>query len=808
VFTAIILFTLAISIGANTAIFSVVEGVLLKPLAYPQPDQLAGLSYIAPGINMADLNMAPFLYFIDREQNRSFSDIGVYDGDSFSVVGAGVPERVLGMDVSASTLRILSAKPALGRLFTDADDAPEAPPIVLISYGYWQKHFGGDAGAVGRTITMDGKPRQIVGVLPRDFRFLDNDDTSLMIPLGWDRSKTKLGGFNDRALARLRPGVTLEQASADLTRLVPIAIQSFPAPEGFSAKIFEHAGLAPSLRPLKRDIIGDVDKVLWVVLGSLALVLMIACANVANLLLVRVEGRRQELAVRAALGAGMRRIAADLLFESLALGFAGSLLGLGLASLALRGLEAAKPVGLPRLHEIAIDPTTLLFTLGLALVTSLLIGAIPVLRYAGGRAKTSLSLREGSRGQSQSRQQNRTRGALVVLQVALALVLLICSGLMIRTFYAMLRVSPGFVAPETLETFRMYLPDTFIPDTEGERLVRTEQVIQDKLAAIPGVSAVSFGSGIPLDRRGENDPIYAQDRAYAEGDLPPIRQFRFVSPGYFATLGTRLVAGRDMTWQDNYGKQPVAVVSENLAKEYWQSPANALGKRIRVASNDDWREIVGVVADVHQDGVDHPAPTIVYWPLLMGPFEGQKDRAERYITFTVRSDRAGSSALLQEMQKAVWSVDADVPLAEPRTLGYLYTRSMARTSFTLVLLCMAGSMALLLGIVGIFGVISYAVSQRTREIGIRMALGAQRAEITGMFVRQGILLTGIGVVCGLGAALGTMRFLKSLLFEVNPVDPVTYSVITGLILGISWVACYLPSRRAASIEPVNALRAE
>ncbi len=808
VFTSILLLTLAISIGANTAIFSVVEGVLLKPLAYPQPDQLIGVTYTAPGVGIADVDIAPFLYFIDREQNHTLADIGVYSGDSFSVTGTGTPERALGLDVTAATLPILGVKPLLGRLFTETDDSPSGAATVLISYGFWQKHFGGEASAVGRTISMDGKPRQIIGVLPREFRFLDNEETSLIIPMGWDRSKTKLGGFGSHALARLKPGISLQGANTDLARLIPIAIQSFPAPEGFSAKVFENSRLAPVLHPLKRDVIGDVDKVLWVVLGSLGMVLLIACANVANLLLVRVEGRRQELAVRAALGAGWGRIAGDLLLESLTLGVTGSILGLGLTALALRGLEAAKPVGLPRLHEIGIDPTVLLFTLGLAIMTSLLIGAIPVLRYAGAARGASLGLREGSRGQSQSRQQGRTRGALVVLQVALALVLLICSGLMIRTFNAMLHVDPGFRAAESLETFRMYLPDTRIPDSEGERLIRAEQVIQDRLAAIPGVSAVAFGSGIPLDGRSTNDPIYAQDRAYAESDLPPLRRFKFVSPGYFAALGTTIVAGRDLTWQDNYGRQPVVVISENLAKELWQSPTHALGKRIRVASNDSWREIVGVVADVHDEGVDHPAPATVYWPLLMGPFEGRKDRAERYITFLVRSDRAASSALLWEMQRAVWSVDSDVPLAEPRTLGYLYSRSMARTSFTLVLLSLAGAMALLLGIVGIFGVISYAVSQRTREIGIRMALGAQRAEITNMFVRQGVLLTGIGVVCGLATALGTMRFLKALLFEVNPVDPATYAIITGLILGISWVACYLPSRRAASVEPVDALRAE
>ena len=564
--------------------------------------------------------------------------------------------------------------------------------------------------------------------------------------------------------------------------------------------------IAPNLRPLKQDVIGNVANVLWVLMGSIAMVLLVACANVANLLLVRVEGRRQELAIRAALGAPWKRTAGELLFESLLIGLSGSLIGLGLAFAALKALVAAAPTGLPRIHEIGIDLNVLLFTLGLALFTSLLIGAIPVFKYAG--VKATSGLREGGRALSQSRERHRARKALVIVQVALALVLLICSGLMIRTFQALTHVDPGFTSPDSLETFRFYIPESQIPDTQPERVVHQQQEIANKLAAIPGVSSVSFSNSVPLDGYDTNDLVYAQDHVYAEGELSPIRRFKFISPGYLATLGTHLVTGRDITWDDTYNKHPVALISENFAKEYWHTPQSALGKMIRVATTDPWREVVGVVQDVHEDGVDQAAQSTVYWPVMMDNFEGQKTELRRGVAFAIRSSRAGSQAFMNEVQQQVWSVNSAVPLADPTTLGELYTKSMARTSFTLVLLCVAGAMALLLGVVGIYGVIAYTVSQRTREIGIRMALGAQRKQLTGLFIRQGLVLTGIGAGCGLVVAFVTMRLMSSILFNVSPVDPLTYIVITAGLVATACLACYLPSRRAASVNPVNALRSE
>ncbi len=806
VFTGVTLLTLAVGVGATTAIFSVVESVVLKPLEYPRSEQLVGVWLTAPGIGFQKMGLGPAIYFIDREQSATLQDVGVYWSDSYSVTGTGEPENLRGMVVTEGTLPILGAHPVLGRLFSQQDDTPGAPDTVLISYAYWQQKFGGSASAIGRSIVVSAKPREVVGVLPRDFHFLDEADPALIFPMQWDRSTTKLGNFSYGAIARLKPGMTLAQANADQARLLPVAIHSFPPWEGFRTDDFEKARLGPDLHPLKEDVIGNISAALWVLMGSIAIVLLIACANVANLLLVRVEGRRQELAVRYALGAGAGDIAGSILIEGLILGLAGSILGLALAFGALRILVAMAPTGLPRLHEIAIDVPVLLFTVGIAVFVSFGIGMVPAIKYTRSNLRSALS--ESGRGQSQSRERQGARKVLVAVQVALSLVLLICAGLMIRTFRTLVNVNPGFVQPSTLETFHVYVPRAQIPDTQLERVVRLEQQILENIASVPGVSSVAITSAVPMGGNGYRDPIFVRDRPYKEGEIPPPRRFKFVSPGFFAAMGMPLIAGRDLTWSDAFEKRTVAIVSENLAREYWNDPASALGKQIRATSSDDWREIIGVVGNVRDDGLDKPASSAIYWPRLQDRFDGEQEFLLRDVAFVVRSPRAGSAALLKELQRAVWSIDPEMPLADPTTVGELYTKSMARTSFTLVMLCVAGGMALMLGIVGIYGVISYAVSQRTREIGIRMALGAQPKELTTMFVKQGLWLTGIGIACGVVTAFAAMRLMSSLLFGVSSRDPWTYAGTIACVVAVSWLACYLPSRRAATVDPVNSLRAE
>jgi predicted permease len=803
-FTAVTLITLAAGVGANVAVFSVLEGVLLKPLPYPRPDGLISVWYVAPAIGMKELLSSPSTYFIDRDQNRTLQDIGLFTGDDVNLTGSGEPERVRALDVTDGTLPLLGIAPQIGRWFTRQDDSPNGADTVMLTYGYWRHKFGGDPSIVGRSLTIDGKPHTVIGVLPQRFNFMDQDVPPLILPFKFDRTKTFLGNFSYRAIARLRPGVTIEQAGSDLARLMPVINQSFPAPKGFSLKLFEQANIQPSLRPLKQDVVGDVGATLWVLMGSIGLVLLIACANVANLLLVRAEGRQQELAIRAALGAGWGRIAGELLFESLMLGLMGSVVGLGFAYAALRALIAMAPSGLPRLAEIGVDGRVLLFTLAVAILASLLFGAVPVFKY--GRAHLGTGLREGGRTLSQSREQHRARSVLVVVQVALALVLMICSGLMIRTFRALTRVQPGFTAPAEVQTLRLSIPTSEAKD--NVQVVHMEQAIAQKIGLISGVRSVGISSTIPMDGSGSFDPVFAEDRTYAEGKIPPIERFKYVSPEFRATLGTPLVAGRDLTWSDVYDKLPVVLVSERMARAIWHSPEQALGKRVRVGTNDEWKEVIGVVGDVYDDGINQGPATSLYWPIMTAHFYGEDVHIQRDMSFAIRTPRAGSESFLGEVRQAVWSVDPNLPLADVHTLQYYYGESMARTSFTLIMLAVAGGMALLLGVVGLYGVIAYSVLQRRREIGIRMALGAKRQELTGMFVRHGLILTATGVAFGLIAAFAVMRLMTSLLFHVSPLDPVTYGAVAAGLVATAMLASYIPSRRAATVDPVQALRGE
>jgi putative ABC transport system permease protein len=640
-------------------------------------------------------------------------------------------------------------------------------------------------------------------VLPDTFRFLDRKP-ALVLPLRLDRSKTFLGQFSYSALARLKPGVTIASANADVERLLPVALQRFPPPPGYNAKMFQEARLAPRLGSLKQDLVGDVSTVLWVLMGTIGMVLLIACANVANLLLVRAEGRQQELAIRVALGAGRAQIARELLVESLTLGVFGGVLGLGLAYGGVRLLIALAPSNLPRLEQISIDGTVLLFTLAISLVAGLLFGAIPVIKYAGPRL--SATLRAGGRTVSASKERHRARNTLVIVQVALALVLLVSSGLMIRTFQALKNVQPGFTQPREVQTLRISIPRSQVSDPVA--VVRMQQEIMEKIGAIPGVAAVGLSSVIPMTGQGWHDPIFAEDRVYAESQIPPLRVYKFVTPGLVKTMGNSVVAGRDLTWTDVYEKRNVVMVSENLARELWREPPAAIGKRIRESLKGPWREIVGVVSDERDDGVNEKAPTMVLWPILISNFNDDETFVQRSPAYMIRSSRTGSSGFIGEVSRAVWSVNPNLPLANVRTLQEIYDASLARTSFTLVMLAIAGAMALLLGIAGIYGVISYSVSQRTREIGIRIALGARNEAVTRMFVVHGLRLAGIGIVLGLAAAFGLVRVMSSLLFDVSPMDPLTYFAVASGLMTAALVASYVPAWRATAVDPVEALRAE
>ena len=803
-FASVAVLTVALGIGANTAIFSVINGVLLKPLPYPKPDELVGMWHTAPGINIPELNQAPSNYFTYREQNRTLADMGLYNNRSASVTGLAQPEQVQTIEVTDGTLPILGVPPLLGRWFERKDDLPGSPKTVMLAYGYWQSKFGGERSVIGRRILVDGDAHEVIGVMPRDFRFLDYK-FSLVRPMRLDRNKTFLGNFSYRGLARMKPGITVAQVNADVARMLPMVYAAFSPPPGFGAHIFEQARIGPNVRPFTKDLIGDVESILWVLMGTVGLVLLIACANVANLMLVRAEARQQELAIRSALGAGWNRIAGELLSESMFLGLLGGAAGVGLAYAAVKLLVALAPAGLPRLGEISIDARTVLFALAISIASGLLFGLIPVFRYAG--IRPALGLRQGSRSFSQSRERHRVQNGLVIVQVGLALVLVIGSGLMIRTFRALQRQSPGFTRPEQVQTLRIAIPETEVK--EPERVVRLQQAILEKLHHIPGVSDAGMSSSMTMDGRTSNDLIFAKDRTYAESDLPPIRRFKFISPGFFKTVGNPLIAGRDLSWTDIYNLTPVVLVSENFAREYWGNPTAALGQQIRENSKDDWHEIIGVTGNELDDGANKKAPTIVYWPLMMKQFWGDPVHVIRFpMAFALRTPRAGSEQLATEIRQAVWSVDPNLPVADLGTLVGIYRKSMARVSFTMVMLALAGGMALLLGMIGIYGVISYSVTQKTREIGIRTALGASESQVVGMFVCRGLRLSVVGVTLGLAGAVASTRLMTSLLFGVSALDPATYAAVAAAVIAAAVGASYLPSRGAARAVPLDALRAE
>ena len=806
VFAVITLLTIAIGIAANTAVFSVVNSVLLKPLNYPKSEELVALHQVAPGAEgLADfesgLLLSPSMYVTYSEYNQTFQSLGVWISDTANVTGLAEPEQVRTVAVSDGVFETLNVAPAVGRWLSPPDQVPNGPRRVMLSYGYWQRRFGGDPAVIGRNITIDSQPREIVGVMPNGFQFVDAD-FDLAAPLSFDRGKLILAGFGFHGIARLKPGATIAHANADLTRMLSIWMDSWSNGPGTNSHIYETWKITPMIRPLKQELIGNVGELLWVVMGTIGVVMLIACANVTNLLLVRVEARQQELAVRAALGAGWTRIVRTLLVESLMLGLTGGIAGLGLAYAGVRLLVAIGPSNLPRLNEIALDGRTLAFTVVLSLLSGLLFGLIPALKYAGPRS--TLAPQNSGRTISVSREQHRARNVLVVGQVAMALVLLMCAGLMIRTFGALRKVDPGFADPQHLQVMRISIPDTLI--AEPERVMRTQNAIVDKLAAIQGVKSVGFVSNMPMEGfDSEWDEIFAQDKVYSGDLIAPLRLYKSISPGLLQTAGTRLVAGRDFTWSEVDSIRPVVMISENLAREIWGTPSAAIGKHLREFKDMPWHEVVGVVQDVREKGVQDKAPEIVYWaPLVHNRFAP----VVRTATFVIRSDRAGTESFLQEVSAAVWSVNSNLPLASVRTMQEVYDKSLARTSFTLVMLGIAGAMALALGIIGIYGVMSYTVSQRKREIGIRLALGAQNGDVLHMVLRQGTKLALVGVAIGICAALGLTRLMTNLLFGVTAQDPLTLVAVAALLILIAVLACYIPARRATLVDPMVALRYE
>ncbi|MGC2584163.1 MAG: ABC transporter permease [Acidobacteriaceae bacterium] len=809
-FAVTVLLTLAIGIGANTVVFSVINRVLLRPLPYPDSDQLVALWLNAPGAGglanfSSGLQLSPSMYFTFLRHNQTLQSIGIWTNGAANITGISRPEEVQTVQVSDGVLETLDVPAVAGRWFSHADQDPRGAKTVMLSYGYWQRRFGRDPSVIGRVLEVDAQPRTIVGVMPRNFRVADHP-FDLLLPLALDPVHEILAGFGYNGIGRLKPGVSLSQADADFARLIPVWMDEWSNGPGTNPHYYQIWRITPRFHSLRQQVIGDIGNVLWIVMATVGLVMLIACANIANLLLVRADSRQQELSIRAALGAGRARIARELLLESVTLGLLGGLLSLAVAWVGLRLLIAIGPTNLPRLSEVSLDARSLAFTFLLAVVSGLLFGAIPAWRYT--RASLSLSLGSSARTASASRSSHRSRNLLVIAQTAMALVLLISALLMIRSFAALRRVDPGFSDPAHIQIFGIWIPEQLIANPVA--VTRTQNAIADRLAAIPGVSAVGFADAVPMDDDDPNwDEIAAEGKVYPNGE-PPLRLFNYISPGFFRAMGTRFVAGHDFVWDDLYGLHDYVIVSESFARDNWGSAQAAIGKRVRQFSSMPWQEVIGVVEDVRVHGINEVAPPTVYWASEQNdPYSHTPAiRISRAVTFAVRSSQAGTAAFISRLQQAVWSVNGNLPLDRVGTMEDLYDQSMARTSFTLTMLAIAGSMALALSIIGIYGVMAYSVSQRTREIGIRLALGSPRGALRWIFVRSALILTGIGGVIGLAAAALLAEAMSTLLFGISPLDPVTWAIVPFILVGAAVLASYLPARRAAAVDPAEVLRAE
>ena len=822
-FTVAAVLALALGIGATTAIFSVVYSVLIKPLPYPNADELVRIRHRDVG---GERPFSETMYLTYREENRTFASIGLWDETSATLTDRGEPQQVRALRVTDGTLQALGVPPMRGRWFTTQEYGPAAEGLepVILSYGFWQRRFGGDDAALGRELSMEApsgsraRPRagqwQVVGIMPRGFRFLDmGPQPDVIVAMRLDPAAEEINSFSYDALARLAPSVTAAEASADVGRMLPIWLDAWPITRGGSTKdVIANWRITPVVRPLKDDLVGGVAGMLWVVLGAIGAVLLIACANIANLMLVRADARRQEFAVRVALGAVPARIARELFVESLVLGAGGCVLGLGLAYAGVQVLVAIGPTDLPRLQDIAVYPPVLAFTVAIALASTVLFGSITALKHALHIETPTIGT---ARGSSASRDRSTARSALAVVQVALALVLIVSAALMIRTFQALRGVDAGFSNPATIQTAGISIPFTLVSDPEpgapAARKTSLQHEILDRIAALPGVASVGFASHLPMGTGSWNAPVVVEGETIASGTGPRSRRWNFVSPGYFAAMGTRMIAGRDVTWSDIDAGGRVAVVSEDFARELAASPVAALGRRIRLrvdaaGSSPDlsaWREVIGVVQRVHQDGLYEEPPSMVYWPVLTANMFGLPD-----VTFAIRSERAGTAGVINEVRQAVRSVNGNIPVTEVRTMQDIYAGSLARTSFTLVMLAIAGGMALALGVIGIYGVILYTVAQRTREIGIRSALGAGQRQLGRMFLLHGLALSGVGAAAGLVAAVALRRAMSSLLFGISPMDPAAYAAALGVTLAAAALASYVPARRAATIDPMLTMKVE
>lgn len=796
-FTAVAVLTLGLGIGANTAVFSLVDGVMLSPLPFREPDRLVSVGHQG-GQGLDRLPISAGLYLLYKERARSLESIAMFQATAFNVVtDSDEPFRVDAASVTPGFFNVLGVVPALGRMFTDDDGTPGADPVVILSDGLWRRMYGADPAAIGRTITLDGTSRTVIGVMSRGFGYPDATP-QLYTPTIIDPANAPLAAFGSDGIARLAPGVTAEMATTEISGYLKRLGEFFP--QDNAAQFIANNGLAAQVTPLKEAIIGDIGATLWIILGTVGLVLLIACANVANLFLVRAEGRHREFALRVAVGASRLAVLRPLLSETLVMAVMGGSLGVGIASFALRVTIPLAP-RIPRIQEVGLDYRVLAFTAGVSLLAAFLFGVLPVARY--GRTDLASQLKDGGdRGGTGGLRSNRARGVLVVTQIALAVVLLVGSGLLFRSFVALRTVAPGF-DPQGVLTVRLAIPTGEIRDASEAGAFYRELI--GRVEQQPGVVAASAVSSVPMARSLPVMSMDVEDKPVAADGLPTMANMATAEANYFTTIGMRIIEGRDFRPGDGADGVRAAVVTEAFAKKMWPGES-ALGRRLTSGPFEDYYEVVGVVADAHHTALDKPAEAVVYYPAVRG--SATRPQATRQMDLVVRVASGDPMTILPAVRKQVAALNASIPLSQPRTMADVMAASTARTAFTMVALGAAAGVALILGSVGIYGVSSYVVIQRTREIGIRMALGASGGNVRRMIVRQGGILAGIGIVAGVLTAVGLSRVMKTLLFGVSTKDPFTYVIVVVLLSSVAVLASWIPARRAAGVDPAIALRNE
>jgi len=797
-FTIPAVVTLALGIGATTAIFTVLDAVVLRPLPYANAGRLVYIDTPMPGMGKDTrwwLGRHEMFYF--KQNARGLEDLGLYQRGEATITGDGnfAAERVRMANVSSTLFGVLGLKPYAGRLLTPDDNREPEPRVVVLGYEFWQRRFGGDRTIVGRTIPVEGFPLQVVGVV-QPGAALPDTRVDIWAPAWIDPNMPARNNHTWSGIGRMRPGYTAERLERELRPLIARFPEIFPT--AYSERFMKNTGFSVAVTPLRDWVVGDVvTRALWILLGSVALVFLVAAANVANLFLVRLDARRRELAVRLALGAGRSHLAAHFLAEGVVLSLVAAALGTLLAYAGLRGLVAGAPDGIPRLTEVHLDLSSIAVAVALAIVTGVFFASIPI---ASARVDVR-TLREGSRTLTSSRRRHAVRGALVAGQVALALVLLAAAGLMVRSFRNLRGVRAGF-DPNGVVTLAVSLPAARYENDQSTSAFFEQ--LATRLAAMPDVSVVGFGEQVPPEMPDGCTGVVTQAPTREEMKSACIATLR-VSPGYFEALGIR-VEGRTPTWAETNSGAGPAVISRALAERFWPGE-NAIGKGITCCqARKRYYQIIGVSDDVRGNGFDQPVTQAVYFPMIQladAPLEG----TPRGMQVIVRSRSGNVHALAPAARREITSLDAQVPVANERSMAQVVARSMAKRTFTLTLLGIASVMALLLSAIGLYGVVSYVVGERRGEIGIRVALGAPSGEVGRMIVMQSVRLAAIGVVIGVVAALATMRLMQSLLFEVQPTDPITLVVVSVGLVVLAAVASWVPARRAMRVDPVEALRA-